>query len=32
VERPEYDPAKIKAQFRAGRLGRFLTESVLRRE
>lgn len=32
VESDAYDPAAIKADFRAGRLGSLLTETVLRRE
>ena len=32
VERPEYDPAKIKAEFRANWWGKLLTDRVLRRE
>ena len=32
VESPTYDAAKMTAQFRGGRLGRLLTEGLLRRE
>ncbi len=32
VERPNYDPAAIKAEFRAGRLGSLMSEKLLRRE
>jgi len=32
VETPDYDPKAIRADFKAGRLGSLLTETVLRRE
>ena len=32
VERPDYDPAALKAQFQAGMWGSLLTERLLRRE
>jgi hypothetical protein len=32
VDSPAYDPAAIKADFRSNMWGRWLTESVLRRE
>ena len=32
VESDAYDPAELKASFRAGRVGSLVTETVLRRE
>jgi protein tyrosine/serine phosphatase len=32
VESPDYDPVKIKADFRAGMIGGIVTEGILRRE
>lgn len=32
VESPGYDPVALKTEFRTGRLGRLLTETILRRE
>jgi hypothetical protein len=32
VESPTYDPAGMKADFRAGMVGTLLTEKLLRRE
>jgi hypothetical protein len=32
VERPDYDPAQIKTDFRANWWGKLLTDKVLRRE
>jgi protein tyrosine/serine phosphatase len=32
VESPDYDPVKIKADFRAGMIGGIVTEGLLRRE
>ena len=32
VESPDYDPVKIKADFRAGMIGGIVTEGILKRE